>query len=67
MSMMTWVRAWFADRDLSGSDYVYVWADGIHLRIRLEQTRSFVLVMIGVRADFFHVVGLYLLVCTLGS
>ena len=41
----------FARRDLAGSDYVYVWADGIHLRIRLEQARSCVLVMIGVRAD----------------
>ena len=39
------------DRDLSGSDYVYVWADGIHLRIRLEQAKAAVLVVMGVRAD----------------
>lgn len=24
----------FGERDLSATDYVYVWADGIHLRIR---------------------------------
>lgn len=27
----------FSKRDLSATDYVYVWADGIHLRIRLEE------------------------------
>ncbi|WP_457467554.1 IS256 family transposase [Streptomyces sp. TE4109] len=41
----------FGGRDLSASDYVYVWADGIHLRIRLAETRSCVLVLMGVRAD----------------
>ncbi|MCX2971202.1 MULTISPECIES: IS256 family transposase [Streptomyces] len=41
----------FGERDLSGSDYVYVWADGIYLRIRLRETRSCVLVLMGVRAD----------------
>ncbi|MBT2481829.1 IS256 family transposase [Streptomyces sp. ISL-94] len=41
----------FGERDLSGSDYVYVWADGIHLRIRLREAKSCVLVMMGVRAD----------------
>jgi transposase-like protein len=41
----------FNARDLSGVDYVYVWADGIHLNIRLEQERLCLLVMIGVRAD----------------
>jgi putative transposase len=25
----------FQDRDLSGTDYVYVWVDGIHLKVRL--------------------------------
>ena len=25
----------FATRDLSGTDYVYLWVDGIHLGIRL--------------------------------
>jgi transposase-like protein len=41
----------FNKRDLSASDYVYVWADGIHLNIRLEETRLCLLVMIGVRVD----------------
>lgn len=27
----------FADRDLSGTDYVYLWVDGIHVKVRLEQ------------------------------
>lgn len=27
----------FATRDLSGTDYVYLWVDGIHLKVRLEQ------------------------------
>jgi transposase-like protein len=25
------------DRDLSEADYVYVWADGFHLNVRLEE------------------------------
>ena len=41
----------FAARDLSGVDYVYVWADGIHVNIRLEEARLCLLVLIGVRAD----------------
>jgi transposase-like protein len=41
----------FAQRDLSGSDYVYLWVDGIHLKVRLEQQKLCLLVMIGVRAD----------------
>jgi transposase-like protein len=41
----------FAARDLSGSDYVYLWADGIHVNIRLEEHKLCLLVMIGVRAD----------------
>lgn len=41
----------FQERDLSGTDYVYVWVDGIHLRIRLDEAKAAVLVMIGVRAD----------------
>jgi putative transposase len=41
----------FAARDLSGVDYVYLWVDGIHLEIRLEQEKLCLLVMIGVRAD----------------
>lgn len=41
----------FGERDLTGSDYVYVWADGLHLRIRLAEAKSCVLVVMGVRAD----------------
>ncbi len=41
----------FEQRDLSGSDYVYVWADGVHFRIRLEEDRLCCLVIVGVKAD----------------
>jgi transposase-like protein len=41
----------FAERDLSGVDYVYLWADGIHVNIRLEEHKLCLLVLIGVRAD----------------
>jgi putative transposase len=41
----------FGQRDLSGVDYVYVWADGIHVNIRLEEEKLCLLVLIGVRAD----------------
>ncbi|MEU1450572.1 IS256 family transposase [Streptomyces mirabilis] len=41
----------FQARDLSGSDYVYVWADGVHPKVRLGQAHSCVLVLMGVRAD----------------
>jgi transposase-like protein len=40
-----------AARDLSRVDYVYLWADGIHVNIRLEEHKLCLLVMIGVRAD----------------
>lgn len=41
----------FQARDLSGSDYVYVWADGVHPKVRLGQAHSCVLVLMGVRTD----------------
>src|SRR5699024_1191466 len=41
----------FNDRLLSETDYVYVWADGIHLKVRLDQDKVCVLLLIGVRAD----------------
>ncbi len=41
----------FTRRDLSGDDFVYLWADGVHFRIRLEEDRLCCLVVIGVRAD----------------
>jgi len=43
--------ATFANRSLAGSDYVYLWVDGIHLKVRLETDKVCLLVMIGVRAD----------------
>jgi putative transposase len=51
------LAAWQADyeafgrRDLTDRDFVYVWADGVHFRVRLEQARLCCLVIIGVRAD----------------
>jgi putative transposase len=41
----------FCQRDLTERDYVYVWADGVHFRVRLEQARLCCLVIVGVRAD----------------
>lgn len=41
----------FGERSLAEVDYVYVWVDGIHLKVRLEQDKVCLLVMIGVRAD----------------
>jgi hypothetical protein len=32
-------------------DYGYVWADGIHVNIRLEEAKLCLLVLVGVRAD----------------
>ena len=41
----------FSKRSLAGTDYVYVWVDGIHFKVRLEQDKICLLVMIGVRLD----------------
>ena len=41
----------FNTRSLAGTDYVYCWVDGIHLKVRLEQDKVCLLVMIGVRTD----------------
>ena len=41
----------FNARSLAEVDYVYVWVDGIHVKVRLEQDKICLLVMIGVRAD----------------
>ncbi len=38
-------------RDLTGKRYVYVWADGIHFNIRLEEHRQCILVVMGATAD----------------
>jgi hypothetical protein len=37
-------------RDLHEAEYVYVWVDGVHFRVRLEEDRLCTLVMIGARA-----------------
>jgi putative transposase len=41
----------FNRRSLKDTDYVYCWVDGIHLKVRLEQDKVCLLVMIGVRTD----------------
>ena len=41
----------FAARDLSERDYVYVWADGVHFNVRLDEERLCCLVIVGVRTD----------------
>ena len=41
----------FNKRSLAGTDYVYCWVDGIHLKARLEQDKVCLLVMLGVRLD----------------
>jgi transposase-like protein len=41
----------FHNRDLSAVDYVYLWADGVHLNVRLDEEKLCLLVMIGVRVD----------------
>jgi len=38
-------------RPLSDLDYVYIWADGIHFRVRLDVDNIAALVVIGVRPD----------------
>ena len=41
----------FNKRPLTESDYVYCWVDGIHLKVRLDQDKVCLLVILGVRAD----------------
>ena len=49
--------AWTADyeewnrRDLSQKDYVYLWADGIHFKIRLQDEKQCILVVMGATKD----------------
>jgi transposase-like protein len=38
-------------RSLEGNEYVYVWADGVHFNIRLEEDRQCILVLMGATAD----------------
>ena len=43
-------EAW-SKRSLAGKQYVYVWADGVHFNIRLEEGRQCILVLMGATAD----------------
>jgi putative transposase len=43
-------EAW-SRRSLAGTHYVYVWADGVHFNIRLEEGRQCILVLMGATAD----------------
>jgi putative transposase len=43
-------QAW-SQRSLAGKHYVYVWADGVHFNIRLEEDRQCILVLMGATAD----------------
>jgi putative transposase len=38
-------------RSLEGKQYVYVWADGVHFNVRLEQDRQCILVLMGATAE----------------
>jgi putative transposase len=38
-------------RSLQGRQYVYLWADGVHFNIRLEEDRQCILVLMGATAD----------------
>jgi putative transposase len=41
----------YRNRSLAGCDYVYVWVDGVHFNVRLEDDRLCTLVLIGARPD----------------
>jgi putative transposase len=43
-------QAW-SQRSLEGKEYVYVWADGVHFNIRLEEDRQCILLLMGATAD----------------
>jgi putative transposase len=43
-------QAW-SKRSLEDKHYVYVWADGVHFNIRLEEDRQCILVLMGATAD----------------
>jgi putative transposase len=43
-------REW-SSRSLEGKEYVYVWADGVHTNIRLEEDRQCILVLMGATKD----------------
>ena len=41
----------WSKRSLEGKQYVYMWADGVHFNIRLEEDRQCILVLMGATAD----------------
>jgi len=41
----------WSKRSLAGKQYVYVWVDGVHFNIRLEEDRQCILVLLGATAD----------------
>jgi transposase-like protein len=41
----------WSKRDLRGKEYVYLWADGVHFGVRLEDASQCILVVIGATAD----------------
>jgi transposase-like protein len=41
----------WTNRSLPGKQYVYLWADGVHFNIRLEEDRQCILVLMGATAD----------------
>ena len=41
----------FSRRSLADVDYVYIWVDGIHFNVRLDEHRLCALVIVGVRTD----------------
>jgi transposase-like protein len=44
-------HAEWSRRSLAGKQYVYLWADGVHFNIRLEEDRQCILVLMGATAD----------------
>jgi len=41
----------FMNRSLVDRDFVYIWVDGVHFNVRLEEARLCALVVVGVRQD----------------
>ena len=41
----------WSKRDLAGKEYVYLWADGVHFGVRLEDASQCILVVIGATVD----------------
>jgi putative transposase len=41
----------WSQRDLTRTDYVHWWVDGVHFNVRLEEDRLCCLVVVGVRPD----------------